>query len=183
MSYNPGAEIMWGQNRGQTLVGASSYGAAVDARILTEEALILKKTIEANYSKFPKEYIIAFNKWIKSWADFVRSISRTDLPWYAIFKQMSASAQVMWYGPEIYNAVQDYRAKYIKLWSLASKVLGKDATAFKPADPKPRVSDTPVVDALASVVKGVLVVGALGVGAYVLVNLWGKPKAHAVPAE
>jgi len=189
MSYNPGAEIMWGsggRDGRQTLVGASSYEAGVDARVLTEEAIILRRNVQGAIKEdpklFPREYINALNSWLSSWSDFVRRVSGVDIALLNLPKQAGLWLTVRWYGPEIYNAVQDYRARFIKLWSLASKVMGKDATAFKPADPKPKVSTAPVTDAIASVLKGAMIVGGLGLGAYLLVNWMGRPKARVAPA-
>lgn len=163
--YDEGAERLWGRPA-QPLLGASSYEAATMATQLSVEAAALKKVVEDNYARFPKSFVDMFNAWLVAWDSFISHVSGKKLKWYDIKGKMGASFAVLFYGPEIYNHVIDFRRKFNVLWAAASKVMQQDATAFKPEDPPAKVSTTPVTDTINKVVTGVIVVAAIGGGIY-----------------
>lgn len=160
---------------GAPYLGASAYEAGVDARRLTEELITLVKSVndfdQKNPDGFPKAYRNALVQFVKSWQDFVTNVSGQNFAWFNLPGKLSTSIAIRWYGPEIYNTVQDYRGRYNQLWALASKVMKADATPVKPEDPKPKVSTSPITDAVSTLVKGALLIGGIGVGIYVFKSM------------
>lgn len=177
--YQVGAEALWGS--GETVMGgATGEKAAWQAREITENLIQLKNKVNTNSDKFPREYTDALQQFINSWQAFLNSVSGSNIPWYNVTQQFAKSFTAWYNRAEIYNQVQVYGAKYKQLWDLASAKLGESATPTPPPIVKKQISDSPVKDTIADVVKGVVVVAAVIVGGYALINWVGKPKTRAI---
>ena len=172
-----GADALWGsgignapqvERRGAGVggLGASTYEAATDAYQISMEAAALLQVVRANKAKFPPDYIALFDAWLTAWDGFINHVSGRKLKWYELQKKMATSWTGLFYGPEIYNSVIDYRRKFNILWDTASKILGQPATAVKPDPPKAKVSTQPVTDTFNKIVTGVIIVGVVGAGLY-----------------
>jgi hypothetical protein len=178
--YQAGAEVLWGSGEATAMGGAVGEKAGWQARQITENLVLLKNKVNANSVRFPREYTDALQQFINSWQSFLQSVSGTKIPWYDFPRQAASSFNAFYNRAEIYNQVQIYGAKYKQLWDLASLKLGEPATMVRPPEVNKPISENPVADAAASVVKGVLIIAAVGVGGYALINWFGAPKRREV---
>jgi hypothetical protein len=142
----------------------------------------LKNVVNANSDKFPREYTDALQHFINSWDAFLKNVSGKNVAWWDLPGQIQANYYVKYYGPEIHNQVQRFVVQYKKLWDIATAKLGRSATPTPPPVPSKPVSENPVADTAASLVRGVLIITGCIVGGYALVNWLGKPKRREVIA-
>lgn len=178
--YQTGAEALWGSGEPTLVGGAAGEKAGWQAREITENLILLKNTVNANADKFPREYTDALQQFINSWQSFLIFVSGNNLKWYDFANQVNRTVWTKFNGEAIYNRVQVYGAKYKELWGLATFKLGRPATTVKPPEVNKPISESPVADAAASVVKGVLIIAGVVVGGYALVNWMGKPKSRVI---
>jgi hypothetical protein len=180
--YQAGAEALWGTGETQSgMGGAAGEKAGWQAREITENLILLKNTVNANSDKFPREYTDALQQFINSWQSFLTFVSGANIKWYDFPNQVNRTLFAKFNGEAIYNRVQVYGAKYKELWGLATFKLQRPATSVKPPEVHKPISESPVADAAASVVKGVLIIAGVIVGGYALIN-WTKPKQRVVVA-
>lgn len=186
--YGTGAERLWGQAPAASEgMGVAPQEVGMMARQLTDEALAAEAQIKEHLAavragrttaQIPQAQLDLFAHWMNSWTDFCQNISGQRGTLATIFSITSGryyaeSFLLRWRAGAIFNQVREYRRKYNAIWEMISKSLGRQLTPYTPAPVPDPVTDESIGD---KIIKGVLGLGAIVTGGWLLSKVIFKPK-------
>ena len=169
---------------GAVAVGSTdATQAGHQAEMLTSDMLELKKAIEvqANYDKIvaaDPTFVPSYEQLLQSYLRFLQHASGKDIAWWNFPKQMNRNLWLIFEGTDLYNMVVEYRTKFNGFYAKAQQLLGFQPTPVAPVAPKARKVDRSPSEAMGAaldtLVKGVLLIGGVVGGGFLVLRLAGK---------
>ena len=157
--------------------------AGHDAQQLTNDMAALRKVMEVPENSLTIQaadaaFIPAFDEMVKSWNKFIEHAAGKDIGWYNLPGKASRSFWAVFEGTSLYNTTQDYRTKFNQFSDKLDGILGRQSLPYKPEPPKARKTDKTPTEWMGELgeklVTGVLIVGGVVGGGWLLLRLAGK---------